>query len=78
MTDYYRMFVERGTPPVVEAFTRASSYANGKRVAIEGAGRPLEGTTAGLDARGQLLLRTPEGKVEPILAGSVRPLTPSP
>ena len=54
MTDYYRMFVERGTAPIVEAFTRASSYAKGKQVVIEGAGRPLEGVTAGLDARGAI------------------------
>lgn len=75
MTDYYRMFVERGAAPIVEAFTRASSYAKGKRVVIEGAGRPLEGVTVGLDAKGQLLLRTAEGKVEPILAGSARPVS---
>ena len=76
--DYYRMFVERGPAPVLEAFARASSYVKGKQVVIEGAGRPLEGVTAGLDASGQLLLRTPNGKVEAIVAGSVRPLTPSP
>jgi BirA family biotin operon repressor/biotin-[acetyl-CoA-carboxylase] ligase len=73
LDDYYRMFCERGPAPVIEAFTRASSYAKGKRVVIEGAGRPLEGVTAGLDSKGQLLLRTTEGKIEPILAGSVRP-----
>ena len=72
--DYYRMFVERGPAPVIDAFTRASSYAKGKRVIIEGAGRPLEGVTAGLDAKGQLLLRTPSGQIEPIIAGSVRPV----
>ncbi|MEZ5394600.1 MAG: hypothetical protein R2724_17435 [Bryobacterales bacterium] len=74
MNDYYRMFVERGAQPVVEAFTRASSYAKGKRVVVEGAGRPLQGVTAGLDRTGQLLLRTDDGKIEPILAGSVRPM----
>jgi BirA family biotin operon repressor/biotin-[acetyl-CoA-carboxylase] ligase len=73
MDDYYRMFCERGPAPVIEAFTRASSYAKGKRVLIEGAGRPLEGVTAGLDAKGQLLLRTQDGKIEPVVAGSVRP-----
>jgi BirA family biotin operon repressor/biotin-[acetyl-CoA-carboxylase] ligase len=73
ITDYYRMFVERGPVPVIDAFTRASSYAKGKRVVIEGAGRPLEGITAGLDPTGQLLLRTADGKIEPVIAGSVRP-----
>jgi BirA family biotin operon repressor/biotin-[acetyl-CoA-carboxylase] ligase len=77
MDDYYRMFVERGPAPVIDAFTRASSYAKGKRVVIEGAGRPLEGVTAGLDSRGQLLLRTTEGKIEPVVAGSVRPVSRS-
>ncbi len=73
VSDYYRMFVERGTAPIVEAFSRASSYASGKAVVVEGAGRPLQGVTAGLDASGQLLLRTPQGAIEPIVAGSVRP-----
>jgi BirA family biotin operon repressor/biotin-[acetyl-CoA-carboxylase] ligase len=72
MSDYYRMFVERGPAPILDAFTRASSYAKGKHVVVEGAGRPLEGVTAGLDPGGQLLLRTAGGKTEAVVAGSVR------
>ena len=77
MNGYYRMFVERGPAPILDAFARASSYVKGKRVVVEGAGRPVEGVTAGLDATGQLLLRTAGGAVEPIVAGSVRPLSPN-
>jgi len=71
---YYRLFLERGAPAVIEAFARASSYAKGKAVRIEGAGPEIEGTTAGLNAEGMLLLRTADGEISPVVAGSVRPV----
>lgn len=74
LSRYYEMFLERGTPAVVEAFSRASSYVQGKRVRIEGAGEELTGVTAGLDSAGMLLLRDDDGVVRPVVAGSVRPL----
>lgn len=72
---YYSLFLDRGAPAVVEAFTRASSYVKGKEVRIEGAGPQVEGVTAGLSADGMLLLRTADGTISPVVAGSVRPLT---
>ena len=69
---YYAMFLERGTPSIVEAFGRASSYVRGKRVRVEGAGPERRGVTAGLDAAGMLLLDE-DGRTAPIVAGSVRP-----
>ena len=69
---YYSMFLERGTPAIVEAFSRASSYARGKRVRVEGLDERLTGVTAGLDATGLLLLRTDKGETVPVVAGSVR------
>ncbi len=71
---YYGVFLERGTAAIVEAFSRASSYARGKRVSVERIDEPLEGVTAGLDASGVLLLRTASGETVSIIAGSVRPL----
>jgi len=71
---YYTLFLERGAPAVVEAFGRASSYVKGKRVRVEGAGDEIEGVTAGLNADGMLLLRREDGRVEPVVAGSVRPV----
>ena len=70
---YYEMFLERGPRAIVNAFSRASSYARGKRVAIETGKEVIVGTTAGLDGAGVLLLKRDDGSLEPILAGSVRP-----
>ena len=70
---YYEMFLERGPRAIVNAFSRASSYARGKRVAIETGKEVIVGTTDGLDDAGVLLLKRDDGSLEPILAGSVRP-----
>jgi BirA family biotin operon repressor/biotin-[acetyl-CoA-carboxylase] ligase len=71
---FYAMFLERGSGPVVEAFTRASSYAKGRRVEVESAAQSIRGVTVGLDERGILLVRQENGVVVPVLAGGVRPL----
>jgi BirA family biotin operon repressor/biotin-[acetyl-CoA-carboxylase] ligase len=71
---YYDMFLERGSSAVVEAFTRASSYAKGRRVEVENATQSIRGVTAGLDERGILLVRRDDGVIVPVLAGGVRPL----
>jgi BirA family biotin operon repressor/biotin-[acetyl-CoA-carboxylase] ligase len=75
---YYDMFLERGKPPVLEAFSRASTYVRGRRVAVETGDRTLTGTTAGLNPAGLLLLETDDGRVEPVLTGSVRRWQPDP
>lgn len=59
---------------VIENWEQASSYASGKRVAVDMGDRTITGVTAGLDASGFLRVRTPDGKVETVLAGGVRPL----
>jgi BirA family biotin operon repressor/biotin-[acetyl-CoA-carboxylase] ligase len=71
---YYDMFLQRGSGAVVEAFTRASSYAKGRRVLVESAAQSIRGITAGLDERGILLVRQDDGVIVPVLAGGVRPL----
>jgi BirA family transcriptional regulator, biotin operon repressor / biotin---[acetyl-CoA-carboxylase] ligase len=70
---YYGMFLERGAPAVTDAFARASSYVHGKKVVIESGASLIHGTTAGLDPSGVLQLRMEDGRIQPILAGSVRP-----
>ena len=70
---YYGMFLERGSPSIIEAFSRASSYARGKKVVVENGDSRLCGTTAGLDLSGVLRLECKDGRIEPVLAGSVRP-----
>jgi BirA family biotin operon repressor/biotin-[acetyl-CoA-carboxylase] ligase len=69
---YYDMFLDRGTAAILEAFSRASTYVRGRRVVVETGDRVVAGVTAGLNSSGLLLLETPEGRVEPILTGSVR------
>ena len=73
----YELLVTSGPAPIVEAFQQSSSYALGRRVIIEGlpveATVPTRGVTAGLSSAGLLLLRSEDGSVAPVLAGSVRP-----
>jgi BirA family biotin operon repressor/biotin-[acetyl-CoA-carboxylase] ligase len=71
---FYDMFLQRGSGAVVEAFTRASSYVQGRRVEVESAAQSIRGVTAGLDERGILLVRQEDGLIVPVLAGGVRPL----
>jgi BirA family biotin operon repressor/biotin-[acetyl-CoA-carboxylase] ligase len=55
-------------------FSRASTYAQGRRVRVEQQGATLEGVTCGLDPSGFLRLREENGKETTILAGGVRPV----
>ncbi|MBK5291593.1 MAG: biotin--[acetyl-CoA-carboxylase] ligase [Acidobacteriia bacterium] len=70
---YCRLILEEGIQPVLRLFTQASSYVSGRRVIVDEGGSILNGTTAGLDAAGFLLLRRDNGKLVKILAGGVRP-----
>ena len=69
---FSRKLEEEGRAAIIEQFTRASSYALGKRVRVEQPGGTLEGTTAGLDPSGFLILRAGDGSQSLILAGGVR------
>ena len=71
---YLEVIEERGAGAIVELFTRASSYAAGKRVAVVNEGSEMRGVTAGLTGAGMLLLRRDDGTLTPIVAGSVRPM----
>jgi BirA family biotin operon repressor/biotin-[acetyl-CoA-carboxylase] ligase len=63
-----------GKTPILEAFTRVSTYAQGKHVHVDMGDRQLEGITAGLDDYGFLRVRRSDGTLETVLAGGVRPL----
>lgn len=69
----YRSLLEN--PDAMQSITRRfverSSWAYGKKVRIEESFSALEGTTAGLDARGFLQLKTAHG-VQTVLSGTVR------
>lgn len=67
------IFVGQGTAAILDLFTRASSYAQGRRVRVEVNGAMIVGTTCGLDSSGFLLVREDNGKETTILTGGVRP-----
>jgi BirA family biotin operon repressor/biotin-[acetyl-CoA-carboxylase] ligase len=70
---FSKMLHEAGKAAILAAFTRASSYAKGKHVHVDMGDRLVQGITAGLDDYGFLRVLTPNGTVETILAGGVRP-----
>ena len=67
----YRELVERGPQATIAGFEQRSSYARGKRVRVEDNSGDHEGVTDGLDARGFLKVKTPEG-TRTVLSGGVR------
>ncbi len=69
---YLAILLERGASAIVELFTRASTYAAGKRVVVVNGASETTGVTAGLTPTGVLLLRHEDGAVTPVLTGSVR------
>jgi BirA family transcriptional regulator, biotin operon repressor / biotin---[acetyl-CoA-carboxylase] ligase len=57
---------------VLRRFERASSYASGRRVVVRQPEGDIEGTTAGLDPSGFLIVRKDDGTDTLIVAGGVR------
>jgi BirA family transcriptional regulator, biotin operon repressor / biotin---[acetyl-CoA-carboxylase] ligase len=57
---------------ILTLFTRASSYASGRRVTVSLPDGIIHGTTRGLNADGYLMLRKDDGTDTLILAGGVR------
>jgi len=65
-------FVGMDKDTILRLFTRTSSYAAGRRVTAERPDGIIEGTTAGLDPAGFLIVRQDDGTDTLILAGGVR------
>jgi BirA family transcriptional regulator, biotin operon repressor / biotin---[acetyl-CoA-carboxylase] ligase len=70
---YCALLETDGRAPILEMFSRASSYVSGRRVCVDQDGSTLRGTTAGLADSGFLLLRDDDGRDHQIVAGGVRP-----
>jgi BirA family biotin operon repressor/biotin-[acetyl-CoA-carboxylase] ligase len=66
---------EDGRQKILVMFSRRSSYARNKRVKVEQGHSIVEGTTAGLDPSGFLILRKDDGTEDLVLAGGVRPVS---
>jgi BirA family biotin operon repressor/biotin-[acetyl-CoA-carboxylase] ligase len=69
---YAALLASRGPDPILELFSNRSTYATGKRVVVRQGDSILQGTTAGLNAAGFLVVRKDDGSDEIILAGGVR------
>jgi BirA family biotin operon repressor/biotin-[acetyl-CoA-carboxylase] ligase len=65
-------FVELDKDAVLRLFAQSSSYARGRRVTVEQPDGAIEGTTAGLDPSGFLIVRKDDGTDTLVLAGGVR------
>jgi BirA family biotin operon repressor/biotin-[acetyl-CoA-carboxylase] ligase len=65
-------FVEMDKETILRLFTSSSSYAAGRRVTVAQADGIVEGTTAGLDPAGFLIVRKDDGTDTLIVAGGVR------
>ncbi len=69
----YRRLLEdpQARTSILRRFAENSSWVTGKEVRIEENGSCFEGTTEGLDERGFLRVRTPQG-MQTVLSGTVR------
>ena len=70
---YCGLLASEGADPILRMFTQASSYVSGRRVTVDQGDHVLNGTTAGLNAAGFLMLQGDDGKLHQIIAGGVRP-----
>ena len=69
-TDYNR-FLREGARFVTERFSKASSYAVGKRVRVANGSESFTGITAGLAPEGLLQVQIEGGRVVTVIAGDV-------
>lgn len=70
---FYSLYECRGFAAIREAWL-GYFHLHGRRVTVENLQRCQEGTVAGLDRDGALLLQLDDGTVERIVAGDLRPL----
>jgi BirA family biotin operon repressor/biotin-[acetyl-CoA-carboxylase] ligase len=73
VTNFCSLLEKQGREPILEMFSRASSFVYGRRVYVDQGDAMLHGTTAGLNPSGFLMLHGDDGKQSVIIAGGVRP-----
>jgi BirA family biotin operon repressor/biotin-[acetyl-CoA-carboxylase] ligase len=67
----YNRFLREGASSVTARFTKASSYAVGKRVRVANGTESFTGVTAGLAPEGLLQVEREDGRVVTVIAGDV-------
>ncbi len=74
LDSYYNRFITEGPEPILAQFSQFSSYARGKRVRIETPSEIYTGTTEGLEPSGLLRVRRDDGRIVPVIAGTLTDL----
>jgi BirA family biotin operon repressor/biotin-[acetyl-CoA-carboxylase] ligase len=75
LDSYYNRFLTEGPEAIVARFSEVSSFARGKRVRIETTTETYTGTTEGLEPGGLLRVRRDDGRVLPVIAGTLSEAT---
>jgi len=70
----YNHFLREGAKSITERFSKASSYAVGKKVHVANGSESFNGVTAGLAPEGLLQVERDDGKVVTIIAGDITEL----
>jgi BirA family transcriptional regulator, biotin operon repressor / biotin---[acetyl-CoA-carboxylase] ligase len=71
LESYYNRFLTEGPEAIVTRFSECSSYARGKRVRVEAPTETYTGTTEGLEPSGLLRVKRDDGRVLPVIAGTL-------
>jgi BirA family transcriptional regulator, biotin operon repressor / biotin---[acetyl-CoA-carboxylase] ligase len=64
---------KEGGEPILTMFSKASSFVYGRRVSVDQGHSMVQGTTAGLNSSGFLILQGDDGTKKVIFTGGVRP-----
>jgi BirA family biotin operon repressor/biotin-[acetyl-CoA-carboxylase] ligase len=67
----YAMLKTEGNAPVLRAWAKASSYAEGKAVRVRTSDEDFQAVTAGLDPTGMLRIRREDGREELLVSGEI-------
>jgi BirA family biotin operon repressor/biotin-[acetyl-CoA-carboxylase] ligase len=67
----YHLLLDEGSPAIIRRWTRASTFADAKRVRVRANSGEFAAVTAGLDPSGALRVRRADGREELLLSGEI-------
>lgn len=68
---YYKLLKNEGNAPIIRAWAKASTYAEGKTIRVRTSTEDFQAVTAGLDPNGMLRIRRGDGKEESLISGEI-------
>lgn len=68
---YYKLLKNEGNAPIIRAWAKASTYAEGKSIRVRTSTEDFQAVTAGLDSNGMLRIRRGDGKEESLISGEI-------